>query len=448
MKRKRPEKIPPETAGAIDATGPESGVARWKAMTLTGFRFVFVYLGLYILATQISGSLIPNLSFYYRGMGRLWPMRDITWWMTSNVFGVTTTDGPIGNGEPVFVWVQSLWIFIAALLAAALWSALDRRRENYVALHKWFRLFIRFALAGAMFEYGLTKLIPTQFPPPSLETLVTPVGDLTLSRLLWTSIGASPPYEMFTGCVEILGGLLLLVPRTTMLGALVSFAAMTQVFVLNMTYDIGLKLVSFHLIVLAIFLITPDARRLWDFFLRNRAVEASSATPLFQTPSANRIALVAQLAFGIYMVGIYAYLNWSFWQGAGGGSPRSALYGIWNVEELAVDGQIRAPYLNDYDRRWRRVVFDEPSKVTFQRTDDSFARYGASIDPYGKTIALTTGNSKTWKAGFRFERPAEDRLTLEGEMDGLRIRAQLRLLEFDTLRVLNSNFRWVRPHEP
>jgi uncharacterized membrane protein YphA (DoxX/SURF4 family) len=374
-------------------------------------------------------------------------MRDMTLWTARHVFGFSGVDDAGSGGEPLFFWVQTFGVLVVAVVATAVWSAIDRRRENYAVLHKWFRLFVRFALAGSMFEYGMTKIIPTQFPPPSLETLVTPVGDLTLSRLLWTSIGASPAYEIFTGCIEVLGGILLLVPRTTLLGAAISLAAMTQVFALNMTYDIGLKLVSFHLIVLALFLLAPDIPRLADLFVRNRPAVASTQPQLFRTAAANRIALAAQVAFGLYMVAIYAFLNWSFWERAGGGSPRSPLYGIWNVEELSIDGQSRAPYLNDYDRRWRRVIFDEPSAVIFQRADDSFARYGVSIDPHGKTLAMTKGGSKNWKAAFRFERPSADRLILDGEMDGYKIRTQLRLVEFDTFRLLSSTFRWARPHE-
>jgi hypothetical protein len=36
--------------------------------------------------------------------------------------------------------------------------------------------------------------------------------------------------------------------------------------------------------------------------------------------------------------------------------------------------------------------------VAFQRFDDSFARYGASIDVYKHTIGLTKGNSRIGKA--------------------------------------------------
>ena len=41
---------------------------------------------------------------------------------------------------------------------------LEPGREHYIALHKWFRLFVRFGLAAQMFYYGLAKVIPTQFP--------------------------------------------------------------------------------------------------------------------------------------------------------------------------------------------------------------------------------------------------------------------------------------------
>src|SRR5207247_818050 len=82
-----------------------------------------------------------------------------------------------------------------------------------------------------MLYVGMVKVIPTQFPAPSLLTLVAPVGNLSLQGFLWTSIGASAPYQIFTGIVEVLGGLLLLAPRTTLLGAMICLASMAQVFV-------------------------------------------------------------------------------------------------------------------------------------------------------------------------------------------------------------------------
>src|SRR5688572_16955043 len=200
---------------------------------------------------------------------------------------------------------------------------------------------------------------------------------------------------------------------------------------------------------MALFLLAPDLRRLANVFIFDRPVEPSAHPPLFRTPRANRIALIAQLAFGVYLVGMFTNLTLGYWYGEGGGGyPKSALYGIWDVQELSVDGQVRPPLFNDYDRRWRRVIFDAPNRVVFQRTDDSFAHYGASIDVTHNILSVTKGNSRSWRSTFTFEQPASDRLILKGEMDGHRIEMRLQRVELDTFRLLNSPFRWIRPPAP
>jgi hypothetical protein len=231
-----------------------------------------------------------------------------------------------------------------------------------------------------------------------------------------------------------------------MVGAMIGLAAAIQIFVLNMTYDIGLKLISLHLIALALILLAPALPRLADLFLHQRSATLSPE-PRPRTRPGHLLFVAAPMVFGVYLLGMYAYINWSFWQVAGGGRPRSALYGIWNVEQLAIDGQVRSPHLNDYDRRWRRVIFDEEGTVVFQRTDDSLARYGAAIDPGRNLLALTKGDSRNWTATFSFDRAPQDRLLIDGEMDGYRIAARLQRVDFDAFPLLNSTFRWIRPHE-
>ena len=440
--------IEPAATRAASPHGSDAAYpAAWAPPTRVLFRFGVLYLGLFTLATQFSGSLLPNTSFYYRGLGPLWPMRDITFWIAGHLAGAPLPiEEATSGGEPLFFWVQTGWLLAVAAFGTVVWSALDRRK-SYPRAHAWFRLCVRFVLAAQMFEYGMTKVIPTQFPAPSLETLVTPVGDLTLSAVLWTAIGSSPAYQIFTGCVEVLGGLLLLLPRTTVLGALISLAAAIQIFALNMTFDIGLKVISFHLIVLALVLLAPQWQRLLDVFVLNRATAPAFEWPLARTPQGQRRALIAQLIVGTYLVATYAFINVEFWNVGGGGRPRSAIHGIWNIERMTIDGQEQPAVLNDYDRRWRRVIFDEPQRVTFQRTDDSLARYDAALDVAGGTLEISKRASRSWRTRFTLQRPADDRLQLHGEMDGKILDLQLRRAELDTFKLLSSPFRWVRLHK-
>ena len=212
------------------------------------FRFCFVYFALYSFATQIVGGLVlfPGLAF--PSLGTRWPMREITLWLATHLFHVT---GPLiysGNsGDTAFHWIQIGWLLVVAVVLSTIWTVVDRGRPHDAGLEKWIRLFVRFALAAQMFYFGMAKVIPTQFPAPSLVTLVEPVGNLSRTDMLWTAIGSSVGYQMFTGWAEVVAGGLLVVPQTAMLGATIALADMVQVFVLNMTYDIGLKthLVSF-----------------------------------------------------------------------------------------------------------------------------------------------------------------------------------------------------------
>jgi len=236
---------------------------------------------------------------------------------------------------------------------------------------------------------------------------------------------------------------------SVVIGAIVCLASMIQVFVLNMTYDFGLKQISFHLILMSLFLLAPDVPRLANVFFLDRPAGPSSHTPLFRTRRANRLALAAQILFAVYLMGMFTRLALGYWLAeGGGGGPKSALYGIWDVEQLSVDGQARPPLANDYDRRWRRVIFDSPSRMAFQRTDDSFAHYGVSIDVNTRTVALTKGGSRTWRSTFTFRRPDAGHLILDGDMDGYTLHLELQLVELDSFRLLNSGFRWIRPPDP
>ena len=414
------------------------------------FRFSVVYFTLYALATQIIGGVILTPWFSFPALGNVRPMRTITEWLAEHVFDLRPPLVFIGNsGDTAFHWVQNAWLLVLAILITAAWLMLQPRHDRERTWHTWFRVFIRFALAAQMFYYGMAKIIPTQFPPPSLVTLVESVGNLSLSDLLWTWVGSSTPYQIFTGCAEMASGILLLFPQTTMLGALIGMADMLQVFVLNMTYDFGLKQISLHYLLMFTFLLAPDARRLANVLVLNRLAEPSSQRDLFATPRANRIARVAQVAFGIYLIGMFTWVATRSYNAPGGpGEPRSPLYGIWNIDEMSVDEESRPAVLNDYDRRWRRVIFDTPSVVVFQRTDDSFAHYEASIDTSSRAIALTKRNGGPWRASFTFDRPSADRLVLAGTMDGYKLRLRLRRVDLDTFRLLNSRFRWVRPPDP
>jgi uncharacterized membrane protein YphA (DoxX/SURF4 family) len=423
----------------------DSQVQEWSVATRVAFRFCFVYFGLYCFFTQIFDGLIPVANVDVPELSSFWPMQHIVAWTAAHILRIAApvTYVETGSGDRIFDWVLLFCLLVIAAIATVVWSVLDRKRENYVTLYKWFRLAIRFCLAGQMFGYGLSKVVPLQMPYPFLNKLLEPFGSFSPMGVLWASIGSSPAYEIFAGSAEMLGGILLILPRTTTLGALVCLADMTQVFMLNMTYDVPVKLLSFHLLLLSLFLLAPDARRLVNLFFLDRPAGPSTQPPLFATRRANRIALAAQGIFWVTLLAVGVYGSWSAWHQFGSGGPKSALYGIWDVDQLAIDGQLRSPLLTDYGR-YRRATFDFPGRMSFQRMDNSFVSFGASIDVKQQTLTLTKNDDKNWKSSFTFQRPAPDQLVLDGAMDGRKVQMKLQLLDRSKFLLVSRGFHWVQ----
>ena len=420
----------------------------YRAATRIAFRFCFLYFGLYVLTTQMLGGIIviPG-DWNMPELETLPPLKNLITWTAAHVFRVPT---PLvitgsGSGDKTFDWIAAFCLLVMCTLGTAIWSAIDRKRDTYATAHKWFRVFLRFALGSTMLSYGMVKAIPLQMPAPPLTRLLEPFGNFSPMGVLWYSIGASHAYERFAGGMELLAAVLLFIPRTTTLGALVLLADSVQIFTLNMTYDVPVKLFSFHLILMALVLLAPESRRLLNVLVLNRPAPPSSQPPLVHGMHARKLLLGAQLAFAGYLIIIFVLSSRQSWVTYGGGAPRPALYGIWDVEKMSINGIERSPLVTDYDR-WRRVVVHAPTFISFQRMDESFATYPAKTDVDHHTIVLTRQSDPSWKTQFTFQRPYPDHLILDGTMDGRRVRMDLQRFDHTKMPLLTRGFNWIQEY--
>lgn len=432
---------------SVQSSGASEAVRPWPPALRAAFRFCFTYFVLYSFSNPIISGLITWPHGGVRSLGTFWPLARLTTWTARHVFriGYPTLSG--GGGDSAFDWVQTFCILVIAIAATVIWSFFDRRREHYVSLHKWFYLFMRFALSAQLFAYGANKFFPVQMGFPSLTRLLEPYGNFSLRAALWSSVGASPAYEVFTGSAELLAGILLIFPRTATLGAVVALADMIQVFTLNMTYDVMVKLFSFHLILYSLVLLAPEMRRLVTFFFTDNPISPSKNVPLFRSARAMRIAVAAQIIFGLYLLGVNLYANAQFWKFVGPNRPKPSLYGIWDVDRMWIDGVERPPLLTD-DDRWRRVIFDSILAMQFQRMDDTFGAYRSVTDRKAQKITLIKFNDENlkdneWIGELIFDRPAQDRLVLEGTIRGHKTKMELKLVDRDKFVLVNSGFHWI-----
>jgi uncharacterized membrane protein YphA (DoxX/SURF4 family) len=420
---------------------PSRTVADWSPGRRFLFRLLFSYLVLYIFPFPLD--VIPYGPVLTKPYQDLW--NAIVPWVGKRLFHVAITVRPNGSGDTTYNYVQVLCYLVLALAAACVWTLLDRRRTEYARLSDWLRVYVRFALGTAMLLYGASKVIQSQFPAPSIDILLEPFGQESPMGLLWNFMGASTAYNAFTGFAEMLGGVLLISRRTTLLGALVCIGVTSNVFLLNMSYDVPVKLYSGHLLAMAIFLAFPDLRRLADLFLLNRPVPPGEIRPLFRRPRLHRGTLVLRTTLVLAFAAYSLYGSYQTTLQYGALAPKPPLYGIWNVEALKVDGQASPPLLTDA-ARWRRVIFPYPQLFMIQRMDETNEYYQMSLNQPTKKIGLKKYKDPKWRSFFTYQQSAPDLLLLTGTFDGKKIEAKLRRFDERKFPLLSRGFHWINEY--
>jgi uncharacterized membrane protein YphA (DoxX/SURF4 family) len=268
---------------------------------------------------------------------------------------------------------------LVAILLAATWSLADRDRKDYARLHEWLRLAVRLWLATYLIGYGAGKVFAGQFLLPSPVRYLGTYGDSNAMGLLWTLMGASPGYQSFAGLVELGAGLLVLVPRLTTLGALLGAAAMANVLAMNAAFDVQVKIFSAHLLAAAVFLLIPDMKRLWQFFILQRVTAIRTPSPLFHRPVWNHVILALQLAFGLYATIAMLAFGHQRVKDRDELAAKTPLYGIWVVDDFVLDATVHPPLTTD-PARWQRLVIESPSSAAVQMMDGSLQRCAFKLD--------------------------------------------------------------------
>ena len=237
----------------------------WPLLLKMIFLFLFSYFVLYTNSCQfiLSSVIEPIWKF-----------------VTPKFAGVlghmeTLSMNPSGSGDTTYDYYKILLFGVLAFVAMIMVSAFDFRRSQYATLLRWLVVLVRYYLAMQMISYGLAKLFYMQFSFPTAMRLDQPLGEFSPMGLLWTFMGYSKTYTVFTGIMEFVGGLFLLSRYTSTLGALITFGVMANVMMMNYCYDVPVKLLSTHMVLMAIGLILLDGKRLLNFFILQKSADSN-----------------------------------------------------------------------------------------------------------------------------------------------------------------------------
>ncbi len=174
----------------------------------------------------------------------------------------------------------------------------------------------RWLAAVIMIVYGFAKLNGSQFTVLDSE-LTKPMGEVSGFWLTWYYFGYSTFYMTIIALVEIGGGLLLVWPRTSLIGALVLLPVVGNIILTDILFLVGALPVSLAVLICLLIILRPHAQRLaesvlLDFKPSRRAV----------TLRATAVVAVLAGAWGL-----------TYWTANYTNREPTPIDGVWTVED-------------------------------------------------------------------------------------------------------------------
>lgn len=402
----------------------------WPFVQLLTFRLSFVYFALY-LPPAVSW-LLPGGQFIDRAYNAV--AYPAVAWAATHVFGRVEPITIFNHGgDRTFHYFKILLIAVIAALACGVWTVITRRR-SHPTLAAYMRVAMRYALALNILSYGYGKLLRIQFPFPQLDRLLEPYGQSSPMGLLWTFMAYSPGYNIFAGAVEVIGGILLFWERTTLLGALILIASLTNVVALDLAYDVPVRLFAMHLLAAALFLAAPHFPRLLA------VVTAPSA--------ARKGRLLAFAKAAVVVVVLWAPTVQFRGLSASVPTPSSPRYGIWEVDTFISGGEPRPLRFGD-PTVWRRLVVTEDGSLSVQTGDDAVVQWRTTDHVDKRTFELTGTRyprDPRRRATLQYQQRHENHLEVEGTYDGQPVRATLHRVPAPRFELLTHEFHWINEY--
>mgnify|MGYP000052315592 CR=1 FL=1 len=396
---------------------------KWKKLA---FRVLYTYIILFIVTLLFSSLLESTINWfakYILGYG-------------SEVKLEST-----GSGDRVFDYVRLTFNVCLTAIIVAVWSLVDRKERDYSRQYNLLTVIIRVALFLSMLLYGLGKVFKGQFPDHSFEKLVQTVGELSPMGLAWTFMGHSHGYNIFIGLAEVLGGTLMLSRKTTTLGSIIIVGVMSNVFMMNLTYDIPVKIVSAHIVFFSLILILADQKRLVDFFIRNEQVSKKQIQSTFKQARTNSIVssikkIVVVLIVGIVMIQLLVQFDITEQL-----KEKSEISGLWKTQLFEKNGELLPPLITD-SYRWHYLIVEKKREAVVKKMTGELDRFQMRIDTVEKQVWFSTKIDSA-SLSLSYEIPEANRLELNGIVGGDTLKISLQKRGLDDFRLINRGFHWI-----
>ena len=291
-------------------------------------------------------------------------------------------------------------------------------------------------LSLQLLKYGVAKVFKAQFYLPEPNILYTDFGALDKDILFWSTIGTSRSYNLILGFGEVVASLLLLQGRTRTLGLMVSVGIMLNIVAINFSFDISVKIFSLFLLFIALLLLSPQVKSLYDFFILQKPATLKNqlATLIPIKYHALKISLRIFIVCLLVVEATYPFITAHNFNDDN--APRIFLHGAYEVVESQTSGQD-----SFFHRPVKRFFIHRDGYIIFQYDDESTKDFKLIVDKKLRQFILTDYNLKQSIIHYRLD--AEGNPELQYQRNASSFILKSKSLNWRELPALDDQFHWT-----
>ena len=258
-----------------------------------------------------------------------------------------------------------------------------------------FKLLSAYYIAAVFLKYGFDKVFKRQFYLPEPNILYSNFGSLTKDTLFWSTMGASHLYSIVTGTIEVIAGLLILFKRTRVAGFFLAFVIATNILLINISFDISVKLFTLFLLMVVFFNLYPFLKTIYAFFIQQKTVQLS--TPYNITINKWVHTCLCAGIIGLILVPYISSGNFN-----DDNAVRPFLHGAYQVEHFTVNNDS----LSKCDFPYRRFFIHRNRYIIFQKEDDTMVDYFFEINEGAKQMEITDYENNKITVTYNYDEKA------------------------------------------
>jgi uncharacterized membrane protein YphA (DoxX/SURF4 family) len=293
------------------------------------------------------------------------------------------------------------YILGIAFVAAFGITYLESKKPQIVTTFHYAVLwFVRYYLAYVLIGYGTAKLIDLQFHG-GLANLDQKLGDITPMGLDWAFFGASYPYGCFVGIAQIIAALLLFNRRTSTFAAVLMLGVLSNVVMVNLAYDVCVKLFSSIYLVMNLYILSYDFPRFWAFFFQTKPVLPAVNRDFWPKSFSPKGIVIFNALLAVLMVAQQANRIVGYVISPERQKPLT--YGAWEIERVQVGTFV--DQIKPDPVRWRRMFFEEGNQVSINSETGFVAGFNAKYDAYNQLVELRSSedSNQVWTGKYVFD---------------------------------------------